>query len=169
MFDIITALKETASAALFFHDEIQVETDNCLQFVDLTDQVIAVIQNSGVRDGLVNVQTRHTTTAIIVNENEPLVLEDMKEALERLAPSSIRYRHDDFSIRTVNLTPNERENGHSHCKAMFLRTSETLNIAGGLMRLGRWQRIFLIELDGGRRRTISIVVFGQREAGVFGE
>jgi secondary thiamine-phosphate synthase enzyme len=143
-----------------YHDSIYVKTQECLQFVDLTDLVIEMVRDSGVRYGLVNVQTKHTTTAIVVNENEPLVLEDMKKILERMAPQDIEYQHNDFSIRTVNLEPLEYANGHSHCKAMFLKTSETLNIVDGQIQLGRWQRIFLIELDRARERTVSVMVMG---------
>jgi secondary thiamine-phosphate synthase enzyme len=140
---------------------LHLQTVECMQFIDITEAVIERVRQSGVRHGLVNVQTKHTTTAVIVNEYEPLLLEDMKRTLERLAPQQGAYRHNDFSIRTANLTPDEQENGHSHCKALFLRTSETLNIADGAIQLGRWQRIFLIELDSARKRTVSIMIMGQ--------
>ena len=142
---------------------LSLETAEPLQFLDLTDLVAEIVEEAGIRHGLVNVQTRHTTTAIIINENEPLLLDDMKNTLERLAPQAQPYRHNDFSIRTHNLEPDERQNGHSHCKAMFLRTSETLNIASGRIQLGPWQRIFLIELDGPRNRTVSVTTIGKVE------
>ncbi|HZS06609.1 MAG TPA: secondary thiamine-phosphate synthase enzyme YjbQ [Blastocatellia bacterium] len=144
-----------------FHHQIRLHTDECLQFIDLTDKIIALARESGITNGFVNVQTRHTTTAIIVNEHEPLLLEDLKSALERMAPRNAAYRHDDFEIRTANLTPDEKPNGHAHCKALFLGASETLNIANGELQLGRWQRIFLIELDCARERTVSVLLMGQ--------
>src|SRR5262249_19342544 len=125
------------------------------------ESVIERVRQSGVRNGLVNIQTKHTTTAILVNEHEPLLLEDLKKTLERLAPRNVDYRHNDFGIRTINLSPDERENGHSHCKAMFLRTSETLNLVDGGIQLGRWQRIFFIELDSARKRIVSIMIVGE--------
>ncbi len=87
---------------------------------------------------------------------------DMKRILERVAPEQEEYLHNDFSIRTVNLQPEEDKNGHSHCKALFLRTSETIHIAEGQLMLGRWQRIFLLELDRAKGRTISVTVLGGR-------
>jgi secondary thiamine-phosphate synthase enzyme len=132
-----------------------------LQFIDLTAKVAEMVEESGIRNGIVNIQTRHTTTAIIVNEDEPLLLEDMKRTLEHLAPRHRVYQHDNFEIRTANLAPDEAPNGHSHCKALFLRTSETLNLAGGTLQVGRWQRIFLIELDRARPRSVSVMIFGQ--------
>ena len=143
------------------HHCLHLETAGCLQFIDITDAVSQHVRRSGVRNGVVNVQTKHTTTAIIVNEHEPLLLEDMKKFLERLAPQDLAYQHNNFSIRTANLSPDESENGHSHCKALLLGTSETLNLADGTLQLGRWQRIFFVELDSARKRTVSVMILGQ--------
>jgi secondary thiamine-phosphate synthase enzyme len=137
------------------------ETHSCLEWIDITDQILQLVHESGVRNGFVNIQSKHTTTAILVNENEPLLLQDMKLALERLAPRNHNYQHDNFHIRTVNLMAEESPNGHAHCKALFLRTSETLNLVDGVLQLGRWQRIFFIELDQARKREISILFLGQ--------
>lgn len=140
---------------------IPLQTQEGMQFIDITEAVRERVRQSGVRHGLVNIQTKHTTTAILVNEHEPLLLEDMKKTLERLAPQDVDYRHNDLSIRTINLTPDESENGHSHCKALFLRTSETLNIVDGAIQLGRWQSIFFVELDRARKRLVSVLIMGQ--------
>ena len=143
------------------HHSIQLRTAGRLQFVDLTDRVAEIAEESGVRQGLVNVQTRHTTTAIVINEHEPLLLEDMRVMLNRLASPALEYQHNNFAIRTVNLVPDEVGNGHAHCQALFQRASETLNLAAGRLQLGRWQRIFFIELDHARERTVSVMVMGQ--------
>jgi len=144
-----------------YHQSICLETEAPLQFVDFTEQLAEVVRDSRIRTGFVNVQTRHTTTAVMVNENEPLLLEDMRRILERLVPLDRPYQHDDFSVRTVNLCPDEGRNGHSHCKAMFLRTSETLNVVEGALQLGQWQRVFLVELDRPKKRTVSVLVIGE--------
>lgn len=149
------------AAAAVHHQLIHLHSSECLEFIDLTEKIEEIVDESGVRNGLVNIQTLHTTTAIIINEREPLLIEDMKARLESLAPRDARYRHDDFQIRTVNLEPDEPENGHSHCKALFLRASETINISEGKLLLGRWQRIFLIELDRPRERRVSVMIMGQ--------
>lgn len=142
------------------YQSIRVETRECLEFIDITDRVAEAVQDCRVREGFVNVQTRHTTTAILVGEHEPLLIGDLRRTLERVAPSSGEYRHDDFSVRTVNMCPDEEKNGHSHCKAVFLRSSECLNIVDGRMDLGQWQRIFLVELDRARSRTVSLMILG---------
>jgi secondary thiamine-phosphate synthase enzyme len=151
-----------ASAGMLyaFHGHVRLQTEAPLQFIDITEQIRGFLAASGIRHGVINVQARHTTAAIVVNEDEPLLLEDMKQTLERLAPRAIEYRHDDFSVRTANLTPDEKPNGHAHCKSMFLRTSETLNVVNAALQLGRWQRVFFVELDCARERTISMVALG---------
>jgi len=142
------------------HRQIWFESTGRPQFIDLTGEVAAVVECSGIRDGLVNVQTRHTTTAIIVNENEPLLLDDLAKMLERLAPRDGQYQHNDFE-RRIDVPPNEPANGHAHCQAIFLPTAVSLNIVDGRLQLGRWQSIFFVELDQGRERCVSLMVIGQ--------
>jgi secondary thiamine-phosphate synthase enzyme len=61
----------------------------------------------------------------------------------------------------VNLTPDERRNGHAHCRALLLGSSVAVNVANGRLQLGRWQRVFLVELDGPRTREVSVLVIGE--------
>ncbi|MFN0086530.1 MAG: secondary thiamine-phosphate synthase enzyme YjbQ [Blastocatellia bacterium] len=149
----------TVTAMRAYHCTIRLRSEACMQFIDLTDEILSIVERSGVRNGWVNVQTRHTTTAIIVNENEPLLQEDLRRLLEGLAPRSAEYEHNDFS-RRVDIPPDEPANGHSHCKALFLPMSASVNVADGEAQLGRWQRIFLLELDDSRERTVSVMVMG---------
>jgi len=146
-----------------YHQYAEVKTDERRRFIDLTDQVLDCVRESRVEHGQVNVQSLHTTAAVVINENEPLLLLDLEDALERWAPRGRHYRHDDFEIRTAHVQPGEPANGHSHTRALLLRTSETLNIVEGKLLLGRWQRIFLVELDGARTRKVSIAVTGVEE------
>ncbi len=150
-----------------FHHPIHLRTIEGLQFIDLTEEIVALVACSGVQHGWVNVQTRHTTTAVIVNEHEPLLLEDLKRTLARLVPQDDDYQHNDFEIRTHNMTPDESPNGHSHCQSLLLSSSATLNILNGELQLGRWQRIFFIELDRARDRTVSVMVMGQAAQSSF--
>jgi secondary thiamine-phosphate synthase enzyme len=159
MYEMALVEEIDQSAIRTHHSVIRLRTRECLQFVDITDEVERIVARSGVGAGWVNIQTKHTTTAIIVNENEPLLHEDLKRMLERLAPRSGEYEHNDFS-RRVDIPPDEPANGHSHCKALFLPISVCLNIADGLVQLGRWQRIFLVELDESRERSVSVLVMG---------
>jgi secondary thiamine-phosphate synthase enzyme len=143
------------------HCRIHVVTRHATEFVDLTDRLEALVASACTQSGLMNVQTLHTTTAIIVNEHEPLLLDDFHSLLDRAAPADADYRHDDLAVRTVNLTADERTNGHSHCRSLLLGTSVCLNIVDGTLQLGQWQRVFLVELDGPRTRDVSVLLFGE--------
>ena len=140
---------------------IHVTTTQPTEFVDLTDRLERLVADAGFRFGILNVQTLHTTTAVVVNEHEPLLLADFQVLLEAAAPGDGRYRHDDTSVRTVNMTDAERPNGHAHCRALLLPSSACLNVAQGRLRLGQWQRVFFVELDGPRERDLSVLIVGE--------
>jgi secondary thiamine-phosphate synthase enzyme len=142
------------------HTTIRIETEHATQFIDLTPDLQAFVAASGIQSGLLNVQSLHTTAAIIVNEHEPLLLMDMAGLLERLAPVDAVYRHDSITLRTVNCVLGEPPNGHSHCRALLLGSAAALNVVDGEIRLGRWQRVFLVELDGPRTRDVSLLLLG---------
>jgi secondary thiamine-phosphate synthase enzyme len=144
-----------------FHQLLHITTTREAEFVDITDRLRSIVARSGIGVGILNVQALHTTTGIVLNEHEPLLLGDFESALERLAPRAARYQHDDFDRRTVNVTVDERVNGHAHCRALLLAGSVSLNIAAGGLITGRWQRVLLAELDGPRDRVVSVVAFGQ--------
>jgi len=143
------------------HARVRIETHSPTEFIDLTDRLEALVADAGIRFGFVNLQTLHTTTAIVVNEREPLLLTDFATLLEHAAPRGADYRHDDASVRTVNLTPDERVNGHAHCRALLLGPSACLNVVDGRLLLGRWQRVFMAELDGPRSRDVSVLILGE--------
>jgi secondary thiamine-phosphate synthase enzyme len=145
----------TASHATLTH-----RTEHEIEFVDITPRLADLVWRHGLDCGTVNVQTRHTTTAIVVNENEPLLLEDLRRTIERVAPRLAGYAHDDFRRRRPHLEPGERVNGHAHCQALVLPTATTVNVADGSLCLGRWQRVFLVELDGPQSREVSVTLMG---------
>ena len=146
---------------MFRHYIFSTTTKEQFDFIDLTDLAQKIVQESKIKNGLLNIQSLHTTVAIIVNENEPLLISDMKKMLDRLIPQNIQYQHDNFEIRTVNLCNDECANGHAHCKAILLGPNKTLNIINGKIELGQWQRIFAVELDRSRPRKIALAVLGE--------
>lgn len=139
---------------------IDFKTKETLDFIDITEFIKKFIKESKIKDGLVNVQILHTSAALIVNENEPLLIEDFKKNIEKTAVRSENYKHDNLSKRTVNLCDNECINGHSHCKAIHLLVNATLNIISGELQLGQWQRVFLVELDRPKNRKIQMQIIG---------
>lgn len=148
-------------SAVSLHREILILTaQQAPEFIDITAAVEEILERSAIQEGSLLVFSRHTTAAIEINENEPLLLRDMTSFLERMAPRENVYRHNDFIVRTVNMTEDECPNGHAHCQHLLLKTSETIPVVAGELLLGQWQRIFLIELDRPREREVIVQVQG---------
>lgn len=149
-----------APAARVFCDALEYETTTAPEFIDITQDVIRVVEDAGVQFGQVTIFSQHTTAAIKINENEPLLLRDLARTLRQFAPPNAYYEHNDFSRRTVNMNEDECANGHSHCQHLFLGASEAIPVVDGRIALGTWQRIFLIELDHPRARRVLVNVVG---------
>lgn len=143
------------------HHVIKMKTAATLDFIDITEKIQKKIKETGIKNGVINIQSLHTTMAIIVNEAEPLLISDIKVLLEKMAPRTFKYMHDNFKIRTVNMCDGECKNGHSHAKAIHLPSSAFLNIIQNHLQLGRWQRVFAVELDRSRAREISLQIIGK--------
>ncbi len=140
---------------------LRVKTEEAPQFIDITDWVSGCISESTIANGFAVVFSKHTTAAVKINENEPLLLEDMAAFLEGVAPRHAAYRHNDFEIRTVNMNPDESPNGHAHLQHLLLGTSETVPVINGEMQFGMYQSIFFIELDHPRNREVMVQVVGE--------
>ncbi len=151
---------EEMAAPRLYREILKHTASGAPEFIDITQEVKDVVARSEIREGSVLIFTRHTTAAIEINENEPLLMEDLKQFLMRIAPRNGDYKHNDFFIRTANMTEDECPNGHAHCQHLLLGTSETIPIVDSEILLGRWQRILLIELDRPRERQVFIQVQG---------
>jgi secondary thiamine-phosphate synthase enzyme len=154
-------METLAPAFVYRHTRVRIATERSTEFIDLTDSLTTLLAESHIVSGFLNVQSLHTTAGIVVNEGEPLLLEDFESLLHKVAPCEAPYRHDDEAARTVNVNPGERPNGWSHCRALLLGSSACLNVVNGRLLLGRWQRVFLVELDGPRSREISVLLMGE--------
>src|SRR4030042_3252846 len=152
--ETVTLANSRARAARVLCEAIDLTTREALEFVDITDAVAAIVAKSGVRFGQVTIYSTHTTAAIKINENEPLLLDDLKQVLHKLAPCEEEYGHNDFPRRTANMNEAEGANGHSHCQHLFLSSSETIPIIEGRLMLGQWQCVFLVELDPPRHSRL---------------
>ena len=162
---VVEARRETVShsdapAARVLCEALEYETNTAPEFIDITDDVIAVVQASGIQFGQVAIFSQHTTAAIKINEHEPLLLRDLARTLRQFAAPNAYYEHNDFSRRTVNMNPDECANGHAHVQHLFLSSSETIPVVDGRITLGTWQRVFLIELDHPRLRRVLVNVVG---------
>ena len=142
-------------------NSISTNTKKAPEFIDITEYVCRFVEESKVQNGMALVYSKHTTAAIKINENEPLLIEDMEKFLDRIASREDEYRHNDFTIRTVNMNDDECPNGHAHCQHLLMGTSETVPIVDGQVQVGTWQRIFLVELDMPRPREVIVQILGE--------
>jgi secondary thiamine-phosphate synthase enzyme len=142
------------------HARVELRTERPFQLVDVTAIVAERVRRSGVGLGTASVQSRHTTAGLFVNENESRLLEDIETFLRRLAPKDALYQHDQLEAREGPVAVGERPNGQAHLQALVLPSFVSLNVVDGELDLGRWQSVFLAELDGPRTRSLSIVIAG---------
>ncbi|RMG60079.1 MAG: YjbQ family protein [Deltaproteobacteria bacterium] len=128
---------------------IRVSTKRSQEFVDITQQVKLVLRDSGVSSGVCVVYVPHTTAGVTINENaDPDVQQDILEVLEKLVPSSGKYRH-------------REGNAHAHVKSTLVGCSVAIPIEAGRLVLGTWQGIFFCEFDGPRERRVVVKITGR--------
>ncbi|MEW6284381.1 MAG: secondary thiamine-phosphate synthase enzyme YjbQ [Candidatus Eremiobacterota bacterium] len=140
--------------------QMVVQTSRGPELIDITDLVSDMLAKTGIKEGNVLVYSRHTTAGIVINENEPLLIQDMYRFLEKMASPADNYDHNDFSIRTVNMCEDECANGHAHCQHLTIGCSQQIPVVEGHLALGRWQRLFLLEMDRPRTREVLVQFFG---------
>ena len=140
--------------------KIDLQSDKQLEFIDVTSMVEEAVGESGVKNGMVAIFSPHTTGAIVINHNEPMLIQDMTRILYKIVPIDERYSHDMFELTKLNKSDG-RSNGHSHCKNMLLGSSETVPIENGELTLGFKQNIFFVELDGARKRDFFVQILGE--------
>ena len=133
---------------MIIKDSLVINSRTRFQIIDITSYINEKIDKSSVSLGLINIFTKHTTSAIIINENEEGLGYDIQNLLYDLIPESNEYSHDLID-----------HNAHSHLKSLFLSPQETVPIVDGRMDLGTWQSVFFIELDGPRsKRKIDLTI-----------
>ena len=138
---------------------IELDTGEGIALHDLMPGIAEAIADSGIRNGFVTVTSQHTTTAVAINEYEGRLIEDVKAFLRRLIPPDDSYMHNDIALR--DCPPDEPENAHSHLAAMLLGCSEVIALVDGKLQLGQYQSVILYELDGPRKRKVSVQVCGE--------
>ena len=143
------------AAARFVSSHLSLHTLRAREFIDLTDKIQQKVMESGVVQGLAIIMSAHTTAAIVVNEHEPELFKDLDRLLREIAPEDNMYGHNG-----VPCGKGEQPNGHAHCQALLLSASASLPIFGGQLALGRYQRVFLVELDCARPRGVTVALLG---------
>ncbi|HEX9776139.1 MAG TPA: secondary thiamine-phosphate synthase enzyme YjbQ [Actinomycetota bacterium] len=138
--------------------DIALTTTRTTELIDITEQVAAGVAETDLETGIALISTPHTTCAVIVNESESGFVRDFQDALERLAPIDAHYAHND----APHAEEFEAPNGYAHIRSAFLASpSVMLPVRDGELGLGRWQRVFFVELDRARPRTVQVTVLGR--------
>ena len=153
--DLVELHKSTSNKSATY--ALHFDTQETNQFCDFTENIQNLISGSKVAHGSVTISTPHTTTAIIINESETGYINDFKRKLEELIPSDSYYEHDDWDLRTENMQEDENVNGRAHVRGTIIgSTGVTLPIINSELIIGRWQRLFFVELDCARSRRLFV-------------
>jgi len=123
-----------------------------MDFINITDQVEAEVQMSGIKDGLVLVNPMHITAAVYVNDAESGLIQDFKEWLEKLAPAKPDYHHHQTG----------EDNGDAHIKRQLMGHQVTMAITDGRLDLGTWEQIYYAEFDGQRKKRVLVKIVGDK-------
>ena len=127
---------------------LKINTNKNFEIIDITSQINDLID---IDNGIISIFSRHSTSAIVVNENESGLLNDLQFMLDNVVSDKFSYQHDRID-----------NNARSHLKSFLLSSSECLPIKNGKLDLGTWQSVFFIELDGPRsRRTVTLTMVGE--------
>ncbi len=131
---------------------LKIGSSSNFQIMDITRDIVAILNETSkenkIENGIVNIFTKHSTSAIRVNENEKGLLLDFEKALKDIVKEKDNYKHDFID-----------NNAASHIRAFLLGSSETIPIVDGRLDLGTWQSIFFVELDGPRSNRIVELTF----------
>jgi secondary thiamine-phosphate synthase enzyme len=144
------------SGVVKIHAEVMtVETDSRFQLVDITDRVCALVQQIGIGEGMANLQSLHTTCSVLINESQTALVADIKSFLEDVVDRDAEWQHNDPAHSDC-----DRFNADAHLRALLLGQALTLQVHGGDVVLGQWQRVLVAELDGPRARSLRLQVMG---------
>jgi len=135
-----------------FKKEIEIQTKETFEFINLTTKIQAVVEKSGVKDGFVLVKSPHTTAAVVITENDTGLHEDTKMMLENLLSLDWPWKH----------IGEGKINARAHQAALLLGNSVSVPISGGQLSLGTWQDIFFVECLGVRKRKVEVVILGEQ-------
>jgi secondary thiamine-phosphate synthase enzyme len=141
---------------LTIHGEtLVVHTEQRVELVDLTKLVMEFVRKFNMHEGLVSLWSMHTTCALFINEFQTALLTDIKRFLEQMVARDAAYLHNNPEHSDC-----DRMNADSHLRAILLGHTLTLQVSGGEVVLGQWQRILMAELDGPRARSMRVQIIG---------
>ena len=148
--------RSSSGGSLVVHaDTITIETTDRVELIDVTDRLAAFVAGAGARDGTLSVWSMHTTCAVFINEAQRALHADIRRVLEQIVERQTDWMHNDPEHSDC-----DRSNADAHLRAMLLGHGLTLQVGGGELVLGQWQRVLAAELDGPRSRTLRLQIMG---------
>ena len=152
----VSEVSAATAGGLMIHGEtLIISTDERIEVVDLTDRVMTFVRRLSIREGLVSLWSLHTTCTVFINEFQSALLSDIRRFLEQMVARDEEWLHNN-----PNHSDCDRMNADSHLRALLLGHSLTLQVSGGEVVLGQWQRVLMAELDGPRARTLRVQAWG---------
>lgn len=139
---------------------LNLETKKESQIIKITDKIKEIFNQSKIKEGFINIFSRHTTLAIKINEYEELLLKDFDHLMKEIAKENAEYSHDKLDLRK-NCPANEPKNAKGHLRCFLMETSQIIPILNSEMQLGRFQDVFAVETSGPRKREIIIQICGE--------
>jgi secondary thiamine-phosphate synthase enzyme len=139
---------------------LPLETRKEFEIIDLTEDIINLVKQSGFKQGFVNIFSKHTTLAIKINENEPLLIEDIAGYMKKIVDEDENYHHD-ITVLRKDCSANEPKNAKGHLRTWILETSQSIPIYENKLDLGKYQSIFAVESSGPRSRQIIVQIIGE--------
>ena len=135
----------------FLTEYLWFNTKNHREYINITDEVEAIVEKSGIKEGMVLVSAMHITAGIYVNDAESGLIKDIDKWLEELAPFNINYNHHQTG----------ETNGDSHLKSLLIGHEVIVPVTNGSLDFGPWQQIYYAEFDGQRRKRVIDKVMGE--------
>jgi secondary thiamine-phosphate synthase enzyme len=139
-----------------FTSSFTLSSEERTEVSDITKLIREAVQQFPVSAGMALINTMHTTCALFINEFQSALIDDLKGLIERLVPERGGYRHDDPRYSDC-----ERGNAHAHLRAALLGRSIAVGVNNGELTLGRFQSVIFAELDGPRKREITVQIIGE--------
>ena len=130
-------------------------TNDRMQLLNITDRMNELVKKSGVRDGMIHLQSLHTTTAVFINEWQDALVHDVKAFFDEVVVRDQYYRHNDPEFSDC-----ERKNADSHLRGMLMGQTLSLQVRNATVLLGTWQNIMFAEFDGPRSRSLAVQISG---------
>ncbi len=130
-------------------------TTDRMQLLNVTDRINEIVRKSGVRDGIVHLQSLHTTSAVFLSEWQDALVHDARTFFDEIVDRNRYYRHND-----PNYSDCERRNADSHMRGMMMGQTLCLQVRNASILLGTWQSIVFAEFDGPRSRSLAVQVSG---------